>query len=125
MSADCMWPYTATKHVTMDSDYKISLMTDIVDGYNTTFCMKCSNAWDSIEQGNINFVQEEATNWVLVGVIIVAILGACLSILCFFIGRKRGTIEQATEMGDRNGYNTGRQESTGANTDRTEKWILN
>jgi len=120
MSADCMWPYTATKHVTMDSDYKITVMTDIVDGYNTTFCMKCSNNWDSIEQGNINFVQTEATNWVMVGVIIVAVLGACLSILCYFIGKKRGT--EGIEMGDtRNGYSTGRQESTGANTDRTEK----
>jgi len=57
----------------------------------------------------------------MVGIIIVAILGGCLSCLCYFIGKKRGTIEQDTEMGDRNGFDTARQESTGADTARTQK----
>jgi len=57
MAAGCAWPYTQTKYLEMSKDFPwdITARTDVVEGYNTTYCVKCSNAWDSIEQDDIVF----------------------------------------------------------------------
>jgi len=46
----CVWPYTQTKHLKMNENFPWNIVaaTNIVEGYNTTFCVKCYNAWDSI-----------------------------------------------------------------------------
>lgn len=42
----CIWAYTQTPYLTINTDapFTVKAQTDIVDGYNTTFCMKCSNS---------------------------------------------------------------------------------
>jgi len=50
MGLGCEWPYTATDYIKMDEAYPwtITAQTNIIEGYNTTFCVKCYNGWDSI-----------------------------------------------------------------------------
>lgn len=50
LAAGCKWPYTATPYLTIGKSFPwtVTANTNVTDGYNTTFCLKCSNAWDSI-----------------------------------------------------------------------------
>jgi len=50
MAEECKWPYTATKHLTMkkEAPWTVTALTNVAEGYNTTFCIKCSNSVDSI-----------------------------------------------------------------------------
>jgi len=59
MAEGCEWPYTATQHMSMDAAFPwtIRALTNVTNGYNTTYCIKCSNAWDSVTQDNLVFTQ--------------------------------------------------------------------
>jgi len=53
----CIWPYTQTEHLKINEKFPWNIVAaaNITDGYNTTFCVKCSNAWDSIQQDDVVF----------------------------------------------------------------------
>lgn len=75
-SEGCKWPYTATEYLEMDEAYPwtITAQTNVSEGYNTTFCVKCSNQWDSITQDEIVFTQEAATPIMIIVIIVGVVL---------------------------------------------------
>lgn len=84
MGLGCQWPYTGTDNLKMAAaaPWTIQAKTSVPEGYNTTYCIKCSNGWNQITQDNIVFTQHPQTNWVLILIIIlvVVIVLACAAI---------------------------------------------
>lgn len=50
LAAGCLYPYTATDNLAIGSSFPwtVTAKVDQTEGYNTTFCLKCTNAWDDI-----------------------------------------------------------------------------
>lgn len=102
----CEWPYTQTEHLKMNEKFPWNIVaaTNITDGYNTTFCVKCSNAWDSIQQDDVVFVQHQKTNWIIIIIIIavvaVILVGLLSGVCSFKSGKAAGAVSsaEATEM---------------------------
>jgi len=103
----CQWPYTQTKHLKMNEKfpYNIVAATNISEGYNTTFCVKCYNAWDSIQQDNVVFTQHQQTNWpmiiIIIAVVAVILVSLITGVVSFKSGKAAGAVgaaEGATEM---------------------------
>lgn len=103
MAKGCEWPYTATPHLKMNSEYPFNIQaaTNVVDGYNTTFCVKCMNQWDSVSQDDVVFTQEPKTNWVVIVIIIAVValvlVSAIMGYASYTKGKAAGAI-QASEM---------------------------
>lgn len=53
--------------------WTIRAMTNIPEGYNTTFCVKCSTASDFITQDDIVFTQNPSTPWMIIGIVVLVV----------------------------------------------------
>jgi len=53
--------------------WTVRAMTNITEGYNTTFCVKCSTASDFITQDDIVFTQKPSTPWMMIGIIVLVV----------------------------------------------------
>jgi len=89
----CEWPYSATDYLTITeaAPFTVRYRTNVVEGYNTTYCLKCSNSLDSITQDDIVVVQRQQTNWALTLIIVAAAVCAVCSCGSFFVGRSNAT----------------------------------
>jgi len=100
--------------------WDITARTNITDGYNTTFCVRCSNAWDSIEEDDIVFTQYRQVPWVIILPIVAVVVALAIGAIGYAVGKK--SVPAAAEGTEMQGYETGRQESTqGGDTARSEK----
>lgn len=92
MAEGCEWPYTATPHLKMGADFPwtITAFTNVTNGYNTTYCVKCSNAWDSITQDQLVFTQHQATPWFTISIIVIAVVIVLSAAAAGAIGWSKG-----------------------------------
>lgn len=100
MSKGCLWPYTSKGYLTMQDAFPWTLQaqTNIPEGYNATFCIKCSNAWDAISLDDIMFAQvEKPKGGATVTIIIVAVLTAIvMGTLGYCYGKKKSANNQVS-----------------------------
>jgi len=92
-AAGCDWPYSATDYLTITeaAPFTVRYRTNVVEGYNTTYCLKCSNSLDSITQDDIVVVQRQATPWAMILIIAAAAVCAVCSCGSFFVGKSNAT----------------------------------
>jgi len=92
-AAGCEWPYSATDYLTITeaAPFTVRSRTNVVEGYNTTYCLKCSNSLDSITQDDIVVVQRQQTNWAMILIIAAAAVCAVCSCGSFFVGKSNAT----------------------------------
>lgn len=92
MGQGCQFPFTATEYVKMDEGFPFTIraQTNIPEGYNTTFCVKCSTASDSITQDDIVFTQNPSTPWMVIGIVVLVVGIIVCSALSAFITYSRG-----------------------------------
>jgi len=89
----CEWPYSATDYLKIDEDdanrFTVSYRSNIVEGYNTTYCLKCFNSVDFVTQDDIVVVQTKQTPWAMILIIIAAVI--CLTCACgsYFVGKSQ------------------------------------
>lgn len=118
LAKGCEAVYTQTPYLTLSEQWTVNAQVDVYEGYNTTFCYKCFNGWDSIQQDDIMVVQHHGSpNWTVILVIIfILVLIACVA-GSFFVGKKSVAPAKGAdyEMGAAN------TERTDADTARTEK----
>jgi len=89
MGKGCLYPYTATTHIKigMTAPWTVSAHSDIADGYNTTFCIKCTNSGDSISQDDIVVTQHGKTPWTMILVLVAVAIWLVIGFACFCFGK--------------------------------------
>jgi len=96
----CEWPYSATDYLTITeaAPFAVSYRTNVVEGYNTTYCLKCSNSLDSITQDDIVVVQHQQTNWAMILIAVAVVICGVCACCSFLFGKanaKGSHVEQA------------------------------
>lgn len=122
LAEGCQYPYTQTDYLTIGGaqPWTITAATNVTYGYNTTFCMKCSNAWDSIQQDQIVVTQTQQIPWLIVGIVIAVVAAGLVGCISYCLGKKSGvSAASALEMAD--GQDTGRGMASGSDTARSGK----
>lgn len=82
-------PYTQTEHLTITSEapWTVHALTNVPDGYSTSFCIKCSNGWDSIKQDDIVVNQAPSTPWMIICIVVFVVILLAFSAGCFLLGK--------------------------------------
>lgn len=92
--------------------WTIVARTNVTEGYNTTFCVRCTTTntvgyqylGDTIEQDNVVFTQHQATDWVMLTIIIavvaVVVVGGLVGVISFMRGKAVGStgVSEGAEM---------------------------
>jgi len=106
MSKGCDYPYTATTHIKIGktAPWTVSALSDVAEGYNTTFCVKCSNVATSITQDDIVVTQAGKTNWTMIYVLVAVAIWLTIGLGCFCFGKLRGTGDSVSEAESRSNH---------------------